>query len=121
MRTYVVTVLLLFFPLMLTYAGEADVISVEVTKLENSTYKFNVTVSHNDEGWNHYVNKWDVVGLDGTVYGTRTLYHPHVDEQPFTRSLSGVKIPKGISRVTIRAHDSVHGYGGEVVTIVLPR
>ena len=121
MRTYVATVLLLVFPLMVTYAGEADVITVEVMKLEDSTYTFDVTVSHNDEGWNHYVNKWDVVGSDGTVYGTRTLYHPHVDEQPFTRSLSGVKIPKGVGRVTVRAHDSVHEYGGKVVTIVLPR
>ena len=121
MRPYVVSVLLLFFPLMVAHAGEADVITVKVTELGDSTYQFDVTVSHNDEGWNHYVNKWDIVGLDGTVYGTRTLYHPHVDEQPFTRSLSGVKIPKGISRVTVRAHDSVHEYGGEVVTIVLPR
>ncbi|UCG13351.1 MAG: hypothetical protein JSU72_02360 [Deltaproteobacteria bacterium] len=121
MRTYVVSVLLLLFPLMVAHAGEAEVITVEVMKLGDSTYQFDVTVSHSDEGWNHYVNKWDVVGSDGTVYGTRTLYHPHVDEQPFTRSLPGVKIPKGITRVTVRAHDSVHEYGGKVVTIVLPR
>ncbi len=121
MRTYVVSVLLLLFPLMVAHAGEADVITVEVMKLGDSTYQLDVKVSHNDKGWNHYVNKWDVVGSDGTVLGTRTLYHPHVDEQPFTRNLSGVKIPKGISRVTVRAHDSVHEYGGKVVTIVIPR
>ena len=121
MKTYVVSVLLLFFPLMVAHAGEADVITVEVKKLGDSTYKFDVKVSHNDEGWNHYVNQWDVVASAGTFFGTRTLYHPHVDEQPFTRSLSGVKIPKGINKVTVRAHDSVHEYGGKIVTVVIPR
>ncbi len=105
---------------MVAHAGEADVIAVEVMKLGDTTYQFDVTVSHNDEGWNHYVNKWDVVGSDSTVLGTRTLYHPHVDEQPFTRSLSGAEIPKGIRRVTVRAHDSVHEYGGKTITILLP-
>ena len=121
MRTYVVSVLLLLFPLMVAHAGEADVVAVKVTELGGSTYQFDVTVSHSDEDWNHHVDKWDVVGSDGTVYGTRTLYHPHVGEQPFTRSLSGVKIPKEISRVNVRAHDSIHEYGGKVVTVVLPR
>ena len=91
MRTLLVSVLLLLFPLMGAHGGEADVITVEVTKLGDSTYQFDVKVSHTDEDWNHYVNKWDVVGSDGTVLGTRTLYNPHVDEQPFTRSLPGVK------------------------------
>jgi hypothetical protein len=120
MRTYVAFVLLLLLPLMAAHAGEADVIEVEVVKLGDGAYRFDVTLSHNDEGWDHYADKWDVVGPDSTVLGTRTLYHPHVDEQPFRRSLSGVKIPGGINEVTIRAHDSVHEYGGRVVTVVLP-
>ena len=64
--------------------------------------------------------KWDVVAPDGKVLGTRTLYHPHVDEQPFTRSLSGVKIPKAVEQVTIRAFDSEHGGGGAVMTVAVP-
>ena len=121
MRTYVFFVLLLLFPIMVTHAGETDVIKVEVIKLEDRIYRFDVTVSHSDEGWKHYVNKWDVVGSDNSVFSTRTLHHPHVDEQPFTRSMSGVKIPEGITSVTVRAHDSVHEYGGKIVTVVLPR
>jgi len=121
LRIFFVPLLLLLFPISVAHAGKADVITVEVTKLGDNTFKFDVQVFHKDEGWNHYVNKWDVVGPNGTVLGTRTLYHPHVDEQPFTRSLSGVKIPKGIDEVTIRAHDSVHEYGGKVVKVVIPR
>ena len=120
MRKYLVAVLLLLLPLKAVHAGEADVVKVEAIKSGDRTYQFHVTVSHRDEGWDHYANKWDVVGPDDTVLGTRTLYHPHVDEQPFTRSLSGVKVPEGISEVTIRAHDSVHEYGGRAVTVVLP-
>ena len=101
------------------YAGEADVINVKI-RSAGSTYSFDVTVKHADEGWDHYADKWDVVAPDGTVLGTRTLYHPHVDEQPFTRSLSGVKIPDSIKEVTVRAHDKVHGYGGKTLTVAVP-
>jgi hypothetical protein len=103
------------------YAGEADVIEVNVRRIAGDTYNFDVTVRHTDEGWKHYANKWDVTAPDGTVLGTRILAHPHVDEQPFTRSLAGVKIPGNIDAVTVRAHDLVHGYGGKTVTVAVPR
>ena len=102
------------------YAGEADIVNVGIRMTAKNTYSFDVTVLHADDGWNHYADKWDVTAPDGTVLGTRTLYHPHVDEQPFTRSLSGVKIPEMIKEVTVRAHDSMHGYGGKTVTVAVP-
>jgi hypothetical protein len=74
-------------------------------------------VRHADTGWDHYANRWDVLAPDGTVLGTRTLLHPHENEQPFTRSLSGVSVPEGVRSVTIRANDSVHGEGGREVTV----
>jgi hypothetical protein len=115
MKTLLAPCLLAF--ISTTNAGEADVTAVDVVKSPDGTYRFDVTVSHNDEGWDHFANKWNVVGPNGEVFGTRTLYHPHVDEQPFTRSLSGVEIPQGTVLVTIRAHDLVHGYGGKVMTV----
>ena len=121
MRTCAVVILLLLFSVMLAHAGEAEIIAVEVKNLGDRSYRFDVTVSHRDEGWKHYVNKWDILGADDRVLGTRTLFHPHVDEQPFTRSLSGVKIADGIDTVRVRAHDSVHRYGGKTATVVLPR
>ncbi|MCG8559457.1 MAG: hypothetical protein MI824_06640 [Hyphomicrobiales bacterium] len=101
--------------------GEADVVGVKINKQGGGAYSFDVSVRHGDTGWKHYANKWDVVAPDGTVLGTRELLHPHENEQPFTRSLSGVKIPDGIGKVTLRAHDSVHGYGGAEVTVDVPR
>ncbi len=102
-------------------AGEADVEMVRITKERGATYRFDVTVRHGDTGWAHYADKWDVVAPGGEILGTRVLLHPHEREQPFTRSLSGVSIPRGVARVTVRAHDKIHGYGGKVVTVAVPR
>lgn len=101
-------------------AGEADVVAATATKSADGTYQFNVTVAHDDTGWDHYANVWQVIGPDGDVLGERELLHPHVEEQPFTRSLSGVKIPADVHTVTIRAGDLVHAFGGIEVMLDLP-
>ena len=103
-----------------SFAGEADVVDVKVSKSGKNSYNFTVTVSHKDTGWKHYANKWDIIDEKGIVLGTRILHHPHVGEQPFTRSLSGVEIADNIKAVTVRAYDSVHEYGGKIVSIELP-
>lgn len=101
-------------------AGKADVIKVDISVTAPQTYTFAVTVQHADTGWKHYADRWQALAPDGTVLGTRVLYHPHVEEQPFTRTLSGVQIPAHINSVTIQAHDSVHGWGGKSITLALP-
>ena len=105
----------------LVAAGEADIVNVEVLAGSGGGHTVHATVRHADEGWDHYADGFDVLAPDGTVLGTRVLAHPHVNEQPFTRSLSGVRIPPGMHAVTIRAHDSVHGHGGAEVTVTVPR
>jgi len=81
--------------------------------------RFVVTVRHADAGWDHYANAWEVVAPDGTVLATRTLLHPHDNEQPFTRSLDGVALPADIDHVTVRARDTRHGLGGASVRVPL--
>ena len=121
MKIYNIFFIVLLLAASAAWAGEADVIEVDVKQTGRDSYFFKVTVRHADEGWDHYANKWDVVAPDGTVLGTRTLFHPHVDEQPFTRSLSDVKISESITEVTVRAHDSVHDYGGKTIEVAIPR
>jgi hypothetical protein len=121
MKTIVMLLISLLGLSTVAWAGEADVVEVDIKQTGENTYYFKVTVRHADEGWDHFANKWDVVAPDGKILGTRTLYHPHVDEQPFARSLSDVKIPASITAVTVRAHDSVHEYGGKTVTVAVPR
>ena len=101
-------------------AGEAAVVAATLTRESAGTWRVSATVAHADEGWDHYADRWEVLAPDGTILATRELLHPHVEEQPFTRSLSGVVIPEGVEAVTIRAHDNVHGYGGAAVTVAVP-
>ena len=96
-------------------------VAATLTPTADGTWRVEVTVAHADEGWDHYADAWEVVAPDGTVLGTRTLLHPHVDEQPFTRALAGVAIPGDVAAVTIRARDSVPGPGGRELTVDVPR
>ena len=124
MRYFAVASLLL--PLVLAapsaaLAGEADVVGAEAAQESDGSWRFRVTVRHDDEGWDHYADRWQVETPEGRVLGTRVLLHPHENEQPFTRALGGVIIPEDVDEVVIRAHDSVHGDGGATMTVKLPR
>ncbi len=121
MKALLYGLLVLFLAAGPARSGEADVVNVEAVGQGDGTWRFMVSVRHGDTGWNHYADKWDVVAPDGAVLGTRVLLHPHETEQPFTRSLGGVKIADEITQVTLRAHDSQHGYGGAEVTVDLAR
>jgi hypothetical protein len=101
-------------------AGPADVVSA-TADCSASKCSFAVTVRHDDKGWNHYANAWQVLAPDGAVLATRVLRHPHVGQQPFTRGLEGVEVPSTLTSVRIRARDSVHGLGGKEVVVSLDR
>ena len=107
----------LFLFLSSLYANEAQVLDVKVSKL-NGTYSFAVKILHKDSGWKHYVNRYEILDKNGNILATRTLWHPHEHEQPFTRSLSGVRL-ENFKKVYIRANDSVDGYS-ELYEIILP-
>lgn len=95
---------------------------VDVT-IEPGSNGFTVaaTVASNDTGWEKYADAWQVLGPDGELLGERILTHPHENEQPFTRSLSGVQIPEGATEVTVAARDLVLGFCGDVFSIEVPR
>ena len=86
---------------------------------DGGAWSFDVTVAHPDTGWEDYADGWHVETTDGEILGTRILLHPHVDEQPFTRSLGGVAVPPEAKEVRIRAHDRVSGYGPAAVIVPL--
>jgi hypothetical protein len=109
-----------------TGQANADVVHVKAVQAQDGTWTFHVTVEHPDTGWDDYADGWDVVTPDGEVLKpdegsqyTRTLLHPHQNEQPFTRSQSGIAIPEGVTEVRVRAHDLVDGYGGREVVVDL--
>jgi len=100
-------------------ADPPSILNVTVEQL-GDLWKFDVTIRHNDTGWDHYADAWRILDPDGAPLGTRNLAHPHIKEQPFTRSLSGVRVPDGVTEVSIQARDSIGGWSSDVVTIPLP-
>jgi hypothetical protein len=106
--------------------ANADVLQVRSVREDDGTWTFDVTVSHPDTSWEDYADGWDVVTEEGVVLKansddpfTRLLLHPHIEEQPFTRSQSGIIVPPGTVRLTVRAHDIVDGFGGDEVVVDL--
>ena len=105
----------------------ADVTYVRAL-FNGETWTFSVTISHPDTGWADYSDGWNVVIPDGIVLKTnesdpftRVLLHPHENEQPFTRSQSGIIVPEGINQLLVRAHDIVDGFGGAEILIDLEK
>jgi hypothetical protein len=91
-------------------ADEVKILSADFQRGMDGLWQVNVTLQHGDTGWDHYADHWRVVDGQGNVLANRVLYHPHVNEQPFTRSQGGVKIPVGMESVYIEARDKVHGW-----------
>ncbi len=108
--------------LLLACAARAGDVAVERAVFERTgegSWRVSVRLRHDDTGWDHYADAWRVVTEDGTVLGTRVLYHPHENEQPFTRSLGGVAIPDGTARVRVEGHDKVHGWSPDTIAVDL--
>ena len=124
-RMYCIRILLplasLFTGTVLVSAGETTIVGVRASAENAGTWRFDVTLEHADEGWDHYADQWQVELEDGTVLGERVLLHPHVNEQPFTRSLSGVAVPAATARVYVSARDTVHGRSAARFEVLLAR
>ena len=117
-----------FFVLLTLWQNRAnaDVVQVQAVEQADGSWMIAVTVAHPDTGWDDYANGWDVVTPTGEVLKpdpdspfTRLLLHPHENEQPFTRSQSGIVIPDGVTQMRVRAHDLVDGFGGQEVVVDL--
>jgi hypothetical protein len=68
---FIPVILLLSSP---AFAGQAKIVDVEVTN-NNDSYRFDVTLRHDDAGWDHYADGWEVLSPDGKVLGKRVLAH----------------------------------------------
>mgnify|MGYP001276652892 CR=1 FL=1 len=90
-------------------ADAPQVVAAQAVR-SGDVWSVSVTLSHPDTGWGHYADSWQVETDDGTVIATRALVHPHVEEQPFTRSLEHVVIPAGLDHVMIRARCNLDGW-----------
>lgn len=101
------------------FAGDVEVVKTSFS-LRAGSWHVSTTLRHADSGWSHYADAWRVVTEEGEDLGTRTLFHPHENEQPFTRSHT-VHIPKGINIVYVEAHDKVHGWSKQRIKVDLSK
>lgn len=99
------------------WAGDVEIVKTVFSK-RGGQWHVSTTLKHNDTGWDHYADAWRVVDAKGKELGKRTLFHPHEQEQPFTRS-HNLDIPAGTSVVWVEAHDKVHGWSKQRVKVDL--
>ena len=100
-------------------ADPPEILKVGVTP-QGGSYSVSVTIAHGDTGWDHYADAFTVHGPDGTQLGERVLLHPHVEEQPFTRSLTNLTVPEGITEIEIRAKDNLGSWSEDNPLVPLP-
>ncbi len=101
-------------------AADPPVIEDVMARQIDGLWRFSVTLSHPDTGWDHYADGWRVLDMQGRQLGIRVLAHPHETEQPFTRSLSGVPNPVGATQVQIQARCLVDGWNTDTLILTLP-
>lgn len=101
--------------------GDAPIVQSVTAQNSGGSWTFAVTLSHPDTGWDHYADGWEVTDGNGNQLGLRVLAHPHVQEQPFTRSLGGVEVPAGTKRVFIRTRCIVDGWSEDLFEVLLPQ
>jgi hypothetical protein len=102
-----------------------DIIGVKVRVSAPDTFDFDVTVSSPYDTPSRYADAFRVMavaapGATATIFGERILLHDHQDEQPFSRDLYGVKIPRGTKTVVVQGRDQKFGYGGKTFQLDLP-
>jgi hypothetical protein len=97
-----------------------DILAVKVRASGTDQFDFDVTVSSPYDTPARYADGFRVASLSGELLGERKLLHDHQDEQPFTRDLYGLKIPKSIKQVVVQGRDQRFGYGGKSLQVQLP-
>ncbi len=110
----------LFALMPIAALAEPPVVTNVQVAHDDMGWQFSVTLQHGDTGWDHYADRWDILAEDGTVLATRTLRHPHVNEQPFTRSLHQVVLPDGTRRVFVRAKCTKSEISAPAVAVDIP-
>jgi len=70
-------------------------------------------------GPEYYADRIEVVGQDGTIYGSRILETPHDNEQLFTRDVPDVRVPGIVNSVVVRVHFTPTGYDGVSMRVTL--
>ena len=102
-------------------AEHPDVVGAVLTSDGNGTWSLDVTLSSAYDSPQRYADGWRVMDASKNVLGEHTLTHDHADEQPVTRTQSGLEIPDGVDVVTVQGRDTENGFGGATLEVEVPR
>ena len=98
-----------------------DVLEAELTGQQDGKFMIAVTISSPYDSPGRYADGWRGMTPDGEVLAEHELAHDHANEQPFTRTRGPFEIPEDVTEVVVEGHDQENGYGGETVTVEVPR
>lgn len=89
-----------------------EVVDAVFEQADDGSWTVAVTLSSPYDSPERYADAWRVTSIGGTtMYGIRELTHDHADEQPFTRSQSGIEIPLTEKTVLVQGRDLENGWG----------
>ncbi|MEO5652793.1 MAG: hypothetical protein ABIN79_08300 [Marmoricola sp.] len=98
-----------------------DVLAAVLKGDSDGGWTLDVTLSSQYDSAQRYADGWRVLDANGKVLGEQTLTHDHADEQPVTRTQTGLEIPDGVDVITVEGRDTENGYGGATLEVEVPR
>ncbi len=97
-----------------------DVLDAQL-EATGDTWRLSATLSSPYDTPERYADAFRALAPNGEELGVRVLLHDHANEQPFTRSLTGLEIPDDVDTVIVEGRDLEYGWGGDTVALEVPR
>ncbi len=97
-----------------------NIVSVKLESSGGRKFRVTVTVSSPYDQADRYADAWRVLDERRKVLGVRELLHDHATEQPFTRTLDDVVIPRTVKVIEVQGRDKTFGWGGNTQRIKVP-
>lgn len=77
----------------LAYKPEA--INARVSLVGENRCQFEANIVHENDSWDHFVDRWGVTGNGGKVIATDNLFYPRIGQDFFYRVLRGARSNPG--------------------------
>ena len=65
--------LLILVALNPAHADDVKILAADFSKTGENKWSVDITLKHDDTGWDHYADNWRVVDSEGNIVGDRVL------------------------------------------------
>jgi hypothetical protein len=97
-----------------------DVVAGRLVPSGAGRYDVTVSLSSPYDTRFRFADGWRVLTSRGDFLGERWFHRHHAFEQPWTRTLRGIRIPADVDEVVLEGHDVMYGYGGGAYFLRVP-